>query len=113
MNQTVDVDELRNKYPNPSVSKGYHNSRGQYSVGGALLIHIGESSSIDCNFPGYKQVAKKLAKLNPGLDLGIAEEWALFIMELNNEAKFNQAFNCLESALEADSSPNKERWLDG
>jgi len=113
MSETVDVDEIRNEYSNPSVSKGYHNRKGEYSVGGALLMHTEESSSVHHTFPDYSTVAKTLAELNPELDLGIAKRWALFILKLNDNRNFDMAFDCLEAALQADSAPNRKVWDRG
>lgn len=89
----INVEEIKARYPNPV--KGYRSFCGGYCIGGALCGFLGDPQA---DFPNKSRVADELKKANPNIKN--AWEYAITIVNYNDDGEFDKAWAVLKEALE-------------
>jgi hypothetical protein len=87
------VQEIYEKYPLPSSSKGFTG----YCVGGAFLMYRKPGSD---PFPGPETLARALLLENPHLQSQRARRLAGRILKANDQGHFEEAWDTLALALQ-------------
>ena len=108
--KTVDVNVLRDLYPNPKSSAESITTCG-YCVGGTLMAYLDGITAPMADdgkkpnwrvhyFPRVPELAEILQKANPNLSEPMAKRYADFITRLNDRKRFSFAWSYLKQALE-------------
>ena len=102
---TLTMQAIRDRYPTPIVYRTdltheeiHHTC---YCTGGAILLagNFGRSYSDTPRFPGFEDLRHVLLELNPELEVDDADYYATCIIDFNDAAAFEDAWNMVDCAL--------------
>jgi hypothetical protein len=97
MMQPILINELRERYPNPTTYEAGATDPAAYCVAGALCLHLQEREP----FPTADTLVEVLLKINPAFqkDLDAAYGFADAITEDNDRQAFDTAWGLLGQAM--------------
>ncbi len=101
----VEVKNIRSQYPRPirvGELEGDVPGPHDYCVGGAFCQYLVQYAGHDLDpvpFPSVSELAEGLMVANPDLGWHRATEYALMIIYLNDDGRFDTAWSVLEAAL--------------
>jgi hypothetical protein len=101
---TIDIDDLKKRYPNPSRGRNKISMPfGCYCVGGAFLHYLqnyfGLHAITAIEFPSSRILADGIQVANPSLTLGGAIDYALWVIAANDSGRFGRAWELLDEAI--------------
>lgn len=92
------VDQIRSQFPDPVVPEGMLKHADGYCIGGAACLYVFMDEPA-VNFPSQKKLAYALRVLNGKLLFSESVWYAAKIIENNDRAYFEEAWEVLEEAI--------------